>query len=215
MSRRLLLKLIFFIPVSVQSAQRKKRKPRKLKPPRDNTPLKAIPGVSQKIQNEQADRDGLERLKNEQHLDELKEAGRLVPLPIIPGLGVKNLDPKWHFCRPWTAQFLEDLAETHRKEKNLRNRILFITSAVRTSERQAEIAKRNPNAVETDDDSPSAHLTGAAIDITKRGMPRQQIEWMRKILLPLHGKMIYVVEEFRQPCFHIMVYKNYQKPANW
>lgn len=215
MSRRLLLKLIFFIPVSVQSAQRKQRKPRKLKPQRDNSPLKAVPKVSQRIQNEQADQDGLERLQNDKDFDELKKDKRLIPLSVVPGLKIRDLDKKWHFCRPWTAQFLEDLVEAHRKEKNLRNRILFITSAVRTSERQVEIAKRNPNAVEADDDSPSAHLTGAAIDITKRGMPRQQIEWMRRTLQPLHGKMIYVVEEFRQPCFHIMVYKNYRKPANW
>lgn len=173
-------------------------------------PLRANRG-SQAVQNRQADRDGLTRLESEAQLEKFKRSGLLVPLPKIMGLEVKDLDPKWQFCRPWTAEFLRHLAAKHWNEFR---RPLEVTSAVRTLERQRELRGETANATQGRR-YPSAHLTGAVIDITKNGMARQQILWMRRQLRPLHGKTIYVVEEFRQPCFHIMVFRSYKKPASW
>ena len=56
----------------------------------------------------------------------------------------------------------------------------------------------------------SPHLTGAAVDIAKKGLTPSEVAWMRAYLMPLQvaGK-IDVEEEFKQSCFHISVYKSY------
>lgn len=167
-------------------------------------PLRASKG-SQAAQNRQADREDLSRIEDDAQLERFKRSGLLVRLPKVRGLEVKDLDPQWQWCRPWTARFLRTLAARHWQKFH---RPFEITSAVRTVKRQRELRGETANATQNRR-YPSAHLTGATIDITKNGMTSQQVLWMRQQLKPLHKKTIYVVEEFRQPCFHIMVY---QKP---
>lgn len=196
--------------VSAMPAQKQAKKKKLSSTPKMTSPLRANRG-SQAVQNRQADREDLTRLENDTQLEKFKRAGLLVPLPQVRGLGIKDLDPEWWYCRPQTARFLKNLAAAYYKKFG---ESFFVTSAVRTVERQRELRRETSNATQNRR-SPSAHLTGATIDITKNGMTREQILWMRRMLRPLNGKTIYVVEEFRQPCFHIMVYKNYQKPANW
>jgi hypothetical protein len=56
----------------------------------------------------------------------------------------------------------------------------------------------------------SPHLTGAAVDIAKDGLSRQEMAWMRRRLLILESSgKIDVEEEFQQACFHITVYRSY------
>ena len=68
----------------------------------------------------------------------------------------------------------------------------------------------NGNAAPAEGDVASPHLTGATIDIAKKGLSPSEVGWMRAYLLPLEaaGK-IDVEEEFQQACFHITVYKDY------
>jgi hypothetical protein len=68
----------------------------------------------------------------------------------------------------------------------------------------------NGNAAAAEGDVASPHLTGAAVDIPKSNMTRDEIAWMRTSLLALEqaGKLD-VEEEFHQRCFHITVYKSY------
>lgn len=166
---------------------------------------------SQAAQNRQADRDDLTRLEDNRQLEQFIQSGLLVPLPQVRGIEVKDLDPKWCYCRPWTERFLKNLAAEYYKNFGTP---FFVTSAIRTVERQHELRRETPNATQNRR-NPSSHLTGATIDITKNGMTRQQILWMRQMLRSLHNKTIYAIEEFEQPCFHVMVYKKYQKPASW
>ena len=59
----------------------------------------------------------------------------------------------------------------------------------------------------------SPHLTGGTIDIAKSGMSRKELTWMRNHLLAMQVEgTIDVEEEFRQPCFHITVYRSYLAP---
>jgi hypothetical protein len=66
------------------------------------------------------------------------------------------------------------------------------------------------NAAPADGDIASPHLTGATIDIAKKGLSANEVEWMRAYLSPLEnsGKLD-VEEEFYQSCFHISVYQSY------
>lgn len=159
-------------------------------------------------QDERLQADGLERIENEQDL-----AGRiahhlLVPIPVSAGLTVNDqLTPNHRYCRPWTAQFLADLARAHEAAFH---RPLEVTSAVRPVSYQEHLIRINGNAAPAQGDIVSPHVMGATIDIGKKGLSWREIAWMRRRLLALEDEgKIDVEEEFHQACFHITVYRSY------
>jgi len=159
-------------------------------------------------QNDRATAEGLERIEDEADLSDRIARGALVPVPASAVLAVNPDLPEHHrYCRPWTARFLADMARAFDAQFRAP---LEVSSAVRTVEYQKHLMAINGNAAPAEGDIASPHLTGATIDIAKKGMSRQQIGWMRSFLLPLQaaGK-IDVEEEFQQACFHISVYKSY------
>jgi uncharacterized protein YcbK (DUF882 family) len=159
-------------------------------------------------QNELTSADGLERILDEDDLANRINEKLLVPVPEASGLQVSEaLTENHRYCRPWTAEFLKDLARDH---STTFGHPLFVSSAVRTVEYQKQLMRRNHNAAAAEGDVVSPHLTGATIDIAKKGMSRAELKWMRDELLPMQQKgIIDVEEEFRQACFHITVYKAY------
>lgn len=159
-------------------------------------------------QNEMADEEGLERILDEQDLADRIDQKLLVPVPISAALAINaNLPENHRYCRPWTADFLTDLARAHAGRFG---KPLEVSSAVRTVEYQKQLMRVNGNAAAAEGDVVSPHVTGATVDIAKAGMSRQELGWMRAWLLPLQlAGQIDVEEEFRQACFHITVYKNY------
>lgn len=163
-------------------------------------------------QNEVADRDGLDRIRNDEDLRDMRNKKLLVSLPASGALQVDDrLPADRRFCRPWTARFLANLARAHYARFHTP---LQINSAVRTVEFQQRLMRINGNAAPAEGDTASPHLTGQAVDLAKHGLSRTEIAWMRGYLLPLvqEGK-IDVEEEFQQACFHISVYKKYLPPA--
>jgi len=163
-------------------------------------------------QNDKTEADNLERIEDEDDLADRIARKMLVPVPTSVALTVNGNLPESHrYCRPWTAQFLTDLARIHGAEFH---RPLEVSSAVRTVEYQKQLMETNGNAAPAEGDIASPHLTGATIDIAKQGMSREEMGWMRTWLLPLQqaGK-IDVEEEFQQACFHITVYKSYVPPV--
>ncbi len=162
-------------------------------------------------QNERAEEDGLERILDEDDLASRIDQKLLVPIPESPALSVNpELIENHRYCRPWTASFLADLAVEHGAQFH---KPIFVSSAVRTVEYQQELMRTNHNAAAAEGDIVSPHLTGGTVDIAKSGMSRQELVWMRNRLLATQlAGMIDVEEEFRQPCFHITVYKNYVAP---
>ena len=159
-------------------------------------------------QNVRMEADGLERILDEQDLADRIDQKLLVPIPVSSSLVVNtDLVETHRYCRQWTATFLADLAEEHAAQFHTP---LTVSSAVRTVEYQQHLMHRNHNAAAAEGDVVSPHLTGGTIDIAKSGMSRKELVWMRNRLLAMQveGK-IDVEEEFRQPCFHITVYKNY------
>ncbi|HTU51631.1 MAG TPA: DUF5715 family protein [Acidobacteriaceae bacterium] len=159
-------------------------------------------------QNIIADVEGLSRIQDDAQLSAMVRSGDLVALPASPGLAIDpRLPMNRRYCRPWTAQFLSNLARAH---EDLFGRPLLLTSAVRTVNFQRHLAHYNGNAAPTSGDTASPHLTGEAIDLGKKGMTLREIAWMRAVLgeLQASGKLD-VEEEFEQACFHISVYKTY------
>jgi len=159
-------------------------------------------------QNQVAERDGLDRIQNDDDLLAMRNQGLLVSLPTSSALQVdERLPVNRRYCRPWAAQFLATLAVAHYAHFHTP---LQVNSAVRTVEFQQHLIHINGNAAPAEGDIASPHLTGQAIDIAKHGLSRTEIAWLRGYLLPLvqEGK-VDVEEEFQQACFHISVYKRY------
>jgi hypothetical protein len=163
-------------------------------------------------QNIIADVEGLHRIQNETQLEQMVADHRLVALPAGPALRVDpRLPPNRRYCRPWTADFLADISRQH---DALFHRPLQVNSAVRTVAFQRRLERSNGNAAPVTGDTASPHLTGAAVDIAKKGLSMREIAWMREYLGKLQdaGKLD-VEEEFQQSCFHVSVYTTYDAPS--
>jgi hypothetical protein len=159
-------------------------------------------------QNQRDEAEGLVRIEDDAQLDQLEASREIVPVPASYSLRVNpDLPLNRRYCRPWTANFLSDLARSHYVRFH---RAFQVNSAVRTVAFQRALLEINGNAAPADGDIASPHLTGAAVDIGKKGMSLSELSWMRAWLLPLEtaGK-IDVEEEFYQSCFHITVYRGY------
>ena len=159
-------------------------------------------------QNERAERDGLLRVKDDVDLEALRRQGSLVALPELTAMRTDGrLPANRRYCRVWTERFLADLARVHYERFHTP---LQVNSAVRTIEYQRHLLHINGNAAPAEGDVASPHLTGAAIDIAKKGLTPSEVAWMRAYLLPLEQSgRIDVEEEFKQSCFHISVYRSY------
>ena len=165
---------------------------------------------SQRIQNRRADADHLSRMRNTAMVRRFARAGLLVRVPRRTRYYYTRFIPaKYRYLRPWSKLFLDRLARQHyaRFRKKLR-----ITSLVRTVALQRWMRRRNQNAAPSLGPRRSSHLTGATLDISKKGMSAREIAWMRRVLGKLKARgYLYAVEEFEQPTFHIMVFRNYPR----
>ncbi len=159
-------------------------------------------------QNVVADRDGLDRIRDDDDLERMRAQRLLVPIPASSALEVDDrLPANRRYARPWTAQFLAALARAHYARFHTP---LQVNSAVRTVEFQQRLQRTNGNAAPAEGETASPHLTGQAIDVAKHGLSITEIAWLRGYLLPLSQQgRIDVEEEFQQSCFHISVYKKY------
>jgi Family of unknown function (DUF5715) len=163
---------------------------------------------SQSIQNARADTENLTRMRDVAMIRRFRRTGYLVTVPSTTRFYyLQAIPPAYRYCRPWTKLFLDRLSRQYyaRFKQPLR-----VTSLVRTVAQQRRLARRNGNAADATGSQRSSHLAGATLDISKRFMTPQGESWMRNVLytLKLRGHL-YAVEEFEQPTFHIMIYRNY------
>ncbi len=163
-------------------------------------------------QNSRSEEESLERIEDDADLHDRIARGLLVRVPESGGLTVNPALPEdRRYCRPWTADFLTDLARSHRSQFHTP---LVVSSAVRTGEYQKQLMRINHNAADAEGDIVSPHVTGATIDIAKSGLSSREMQWMRDHLFAYQtAGVIDVEEEFHQRCFHITVYKNYISTA--
>lgn len=190
MTKRLTL-LLLVIPVAAQAAS-----------------LRADRS-SQVIQNERADEDHLSRM------EDLEMTRRWVRLELMDEIPTKTSHYYLHavpeqnrFLRPWAKLFLMRLSRQYHARFRAPMRV---TSLLRTAEYQEALTRRNGNAAAADGPKRSAHLTGACLDISKKGMSSSQQSWVRGVLSSLRDKgYLYAIEEYQQPVFHIMVHRSYE-----
>lgn len=164
---------------------------------------------SQAIQNERANEYDLSRMRNEAMVQRFYRAGYLVAVPpSTPTYYLYDIPPGRRFLRPWTKLFLDRLSQEYYARFHQR---LRVTSLVRTIGSQVRLSHYDPNAADAFGPDRSSHLTGAALDISKRFMGPAEIEWMRSVLYQIkQAGYLYAIEEFEEPDFHVMVYPTYR-----
>jgi hypothetical protein len=164
---------------------------------------------SQLIQNAYADQEELSRMLNVRMIQRFHRNGFLERVSNSTRYYYLHLIPaKYRYLRPWSKLFLDRLSRQYfaRFKQKLR-----VTSLIRTVALQRALARRNSNAAEALGARRSSHLTGATLDISKRGMTSRALQWMRKVIYSLREQdYLYAIEEFSQPTFHIMVYRDYR-----
>jgi uncharacterized protein YcbK (DUF882 family) len=155
-----------------------------------------------------ARRDRLSRMQDLAMVHRFRRAGLLVDLPLrTRTYYVQGVAPALRLTRPWTRQFVEQMAEAfhHLFAKPLR-----ITSLTRTRGHQHALRRRNPSAAPAAGAVQSTHLTGAAVDISKLGLSEREVAWLRTVLARLRTRgVIHAVEEFGEPHFHVLVRRAY------
>lgn len=164
---------------------------------------------SQYVQNEQADAYHLSRMRNIVMIRRFHAAGLLVSVPSRTRyFYLHRIPAAYCYLRPWAKTFLDRLSREFYATFHQR---LRVSSLVRTVALQRRLLRRNPNAAGATGAYRSSHLTGATLDISKHFMGPRGEAWMRHVLYGLASRgYLYAVEEFEQPCFHIMVYPTYE-----
>jgi hypothetical protein len=159
-------------------------------------------------QNEEIDRLELPRIQDDDELEQLKASEQLVP--IVAGQSLRfdpRLNPDRRYCRPWTRDFVDDLSEAYYKEFHSQ---IQVNSAVRTVKIQKKLRRHNRNAAPEKGELASSHLAGITVDLQRRGMTRQQVQWVETYMLPLKNLgLIEPEEERHQWVFHVMVSDRY------
>jgi hypothetical protein len=159
-------------------------------------------------QNEEIDRLDLPRIQDDDELEALKATGELVPINASESLKIeRGLDPSRRYCRPWTRDFVQDLADSYYREFHAQ---IQLNSAVRTVKVQKKLRRHNRNAAPIDGDTASSHLAGITIDLQRRGMTKEQMRFVEHYLFYLNALgLVEPEEERRHWCFHIMVSDRY------
>jgi hypothetical protein len=159
-------------------------------------------------QNQEVDRLELPRIMDDAQLEELKASHALVPLEGSETLRIEpSLDPSRRYCRPWTRDFVEDLSEAY---YNRFHQQIQLNSAVRTVKVQKKLRRHNRNAAPAEGETASSHLAGITVDLQRRGMTKDQIQFMERYLFYLRAfGLVEPEEERRHWCFHIMVSDRY------
>jgi len=174
--------------------------------------LKGSPGKLAE-QNRVADDYDLTRMDGPAVIRRLVKSGYLVSIPRRArgyyidrklGRGYARRDVLW-YARPWVRKFLE--REGGHYADRFHGARFKVSSLVRTEGYQELLKGRNVNAAPgDDDDTRSPHLTGAAVDISKKGMSPRQLEWMRGHLVALQELgWIIGTEEMATNAFHVFV----------
>lgn len=164
-------------------------------------------------QNRVADEHDLTRMDGPAVIRRLVSSGYLVAIPRRGrgyyvdrklGRGYARRDVL-SYARPWVRKFL--VREGAHFADEFDGARFKVSSLVRTEGYQELLKRRNVNAARGDDqDTRSPHLTGSALDISKKGMTARQLSWMREHLVALQERgWIIGTEEMATNAFHVFV----------
>lgn len=180
-------------------------KTRRAKKPKATPSLRASPD-SLARQNEVIDRYGLPRINNAKEMERYTTQCFFVKvespyLDVVDKIGGYAILPTRDFLLLFGEEFYRAF---HKKFK--------VTWILRPCDFQEELLKNHETIADcATPGKQSAHLTGAALDISRLPMTPREIRWVRKKLAAYKkaGK-IEAIEEMWNNTFHIMVCPNWQ-----
>jgi hypothetical protein len=153
-------------------------------------------------QNRLADQLGLNRFFDDSDLNGAVERGEMVPIQESQYVTIAHTLPAdRRLVRPWVNDFLQDLGQKFYAQYH---QPIQVNSAVRTYLVQVKLRRWNHNAAPVEGESASSHMTGATVDLQRRGLSKKQIRFLEwELLYPVAtGK---VIEEEETSCFHTMI----------
>ena len=161
-----------------------------------------------RLENRGAERDDLTRMRDLGMVTRFRKAGLLVPLRAETATYyVAGVAPPLRVARPWTRRFVEQFAAALHGLFGTR---LRVTSLTRTTLWQLALRRTNASAAAASGPLGSSHLTGASVDLSKRGLSAKTTSWMRTVLRRLHAqRLVHATEEFHEPHFHVLVRRRY------
>lgn len=165
-------------------------------------------------QNMEINKLNIIRVSNDKILKELIIKGDLVPLTNNKYVRINpRLEKKRRYCRPWVDVFLQDFG---REYYDRFQASIQVNSAIRTVKTQTWLRRWNSNAAPVHGETASAHLTGIAVDLQRRGLTPAQVKFIQEKLLYLVNLHMLIVEEELKSgqCFHIVVTGDYPTPPN-
>jgi Family of unknown function (DUF5715) len=152
-------------------------------------------------ENTRADAAGLKRYETLGDVQQDVRVGVLVPLP--PRLVNAKLPKDRRYALPATVAFIEKLNHDFR---DVTDKNLVVDSAIRPSDVQKRLTRRNRNAAPAQGTRASTHERGTTFDLSRR-MKRGEYRWLitRLAYYRARGEIL-VIEE--RACVHIFVGKN-------
>lgn len=196
------LVILVLLSVLTSSAYAKRRVPLvpSMFPPSRNSLL---------LQNQEVDRLGLVRVRDDRHLASLVKSGELVAIEETDYVIVASTLPRnRRFVRPWVNQFLREIGTAYYSEFGVP---IQVNSAVRTIHVQNRLRRvLGRTAAPSHGEVASSHLAGLTVDLRRTRLPRAQLRWMQNYLHSL-GDTVIVEEERR--CFHVLV--KLTEPCPW
>ncbi len=168
-------------------------------------------------QNVELDKLQLPLMYNEYELVSYELSHDLVPVSETDALKIApDLLETHRYCRPWTRDFLEDFSAAFYDQFKVP---IQVNSLVRTAQQQRQLRRHNRFAAPEAGETASTHLAGVTVDLSRRGLTKEQYRWIRDYLTPLQAAgMINPIEE-RQPVLHVVVFEKYsgrnQAAPNW
>ena len=142
------------------------------------------------LQNKQAAQHGFTFARNPDELEELVDAGMLVP--VRPSRNFELKEVSFPFARPEVLDFIERLGEGYREACDEQ---LVVTSLTRPRNRQPRNASRR-----------SVHPTGMAMDL-RRSWDRNCRSWLELTLLTLEANgVLDAMLESSPPHFHVALF---------
>ena len=132
-------------------------------------------------QNSEIDRLELPRIQDDNELEALKASQDLVAIRPAKPAHRSRLDPDRRYCRPWTRDF------RGRPQRRLLQTVscqIQVNSAVRTVLVQKKASPPQSQRRSGKGETASSHLAGITVDIQRRGMTREQVQWVEQYMFP-------------------------------
>lgn len=168
-------------------------------------------------------RERVERFETIREIQKAVVKGLLYPIPNAGVIyAVDSLPAERRFCRPYSLNFMQDLAKEMLDSLNKR---LLVTSCIRDEKAQSRLRRLSKSAAPVKGKSSTTHYSGAAVDVSFRSVDLAsekivRLSWKERQVVTRalkrrkkKGLLVFGVESAKNH-WHVVVSKKYQPPTD-